>query len=110
MNEAPRDRARRAAEILRPHVATVLAQIPEEIFTTRQYMLAFRERPETAAAYEQALALWGEERRLGILALHGQVGPRVLRESGLARWLGYVGNASLEDDGIHVPARWQKVR
>jgi hypothetical protein len=109
MTDSPRDRARAAAEILRPHVPAVLACIPETIFTTRQFMLAFREDPAAAAAYEQALALWGAERRLGVLAVHGQVGPRVLRESGQAVWLGYVGQRTLEDDGLHVPARWRKV-
>jgi hypothetical protein len=108
VTEGPRDRARAAAEILRPHVPAVLACIPETVFSTRQYMMAFREVPAAAAAYDEALALWGEERRLGLLAIHGQVGPRILRESGLAIWLGYVGNSTLEDDGLHVPARWRK--
>jgi hypothetical protein len=102
------DRPAEAAKLLRPYVAQVLDQIPEGEFTTRQYMLAFRELPEAAAAYEQAIGLWGEDRRLGLLSVHGHVGPRLLRESGLATWLGYIGNYTIEDDGLHVPVRWRK--
>ncbi len=108
--DSPRDRARLAAEILRPHLPAVLACLPNDTFSTREYMMAFRETPESAAAYEQAVSLWGEERRLGLLSVHGQVAPRILRESGLAIWLGYAGNQTIEDDGLHVPVRWRKTR
>ncbi len=104
------NKAAEAARLLGPFVSAVVALLPDDVFSTREYMMAFREIPAAAAAYEQAVALWGEDRRLGLLSVHGQVGPRLLREAGLATWLGYIGGSTIDEDGLHVPARWKKAK
>ncbi|MCS7003020.1 MAG: hypothetical protein NZ518_09245 [Dehalococcoidia bacterium] len=105
-----RERMRVAIALLAPYVDAALALIPEREFTTRQFMMALREHPEAQAAYAQALSQWPEEdRKLALLTVHGIVAGRVLRASPNVQWVGYVGGYTVEDDGIHVPAKWRKV-
>lgn len=101
------DPATRAEAFLAPYFEAVVDSLPDE-FTTLQYLMAFRETDESLVAYEAALAVWGDDRRIALASVHGLVAPRLLRQSRRIEWLGFAGGMSDDSDGFHVPSRWRK--
>lgn len=89
---------------LTPVVRSLLLRIEGDEFTTTQFIEVMQLDPPSAAAYEQAIAMWGERPDQSRMVIHGQVIPAALRASGLVEWLGF---AHGEDDPWAVPAWWR---
>lgn len=90
-------------DFLAPHVDDILARIDADEFTTPQFIEVLRSDPVADAAYQEALARWGEGEEYAKMVVHGQVIPGLLRRSPLVEWAGY---AHGERDPYAVPAWW----
>jgi len=98
------DRVDALIEFLAPTVADILRRLEGDEFKTTEFIEVMLSDPAANAAYEEALARWGEGERYAKMVVHGQVIPATLRRSGLVEWLGF---AYDEEDPYAVPARWR---
>ena len=92
-------------ELLTPAAVDILERIDADQFTTVQFIEVLQTDPEAKAAYDEALARWGENETYSKMVIHGQVIPGILRRSPLVEWSGY---AHGEPDPFAVPAWWTK--
>ncbi len=90
-----------------PVVDKVLANLDGDEFTTTEFVDLMLTVPEGAAAYREAIRLWGEEERPTKMVIHGQVIPGAMRKSRYVEWAGY---AHGEADEYAVPAWWRLTR
>ena len=98
-----------AVALLQPMIAPTLTRIAPE-FTTRGFIDLLRGLPDGERAYQAAVRLWPEsDEKAARATLHGQIVPGLLRASGQVEWAGYVYGDPTEEDGLSVPARWQKI-
>jgi hypothetical protein len=89
---------------LTPAVDWLLAQIQPGEFTTTDFIQFMQSVPRTKAAYDEAIARWGEPEKPSKMVIHGQVIPAILRHSSIVEWIGYA--YELEDE-YAVPAWWR---
>ena len=75
-------------------------------FSTPEFIAVLCSDPTAAAAYEEALARWGEDDAYSKMVIHGQVIPAILRRSAVVEWNGY---AHGEHDPYAVPALWRMI-
>jgi hypothetical protein len=94
-------------DFLTPAVLDILNRIDADEFTTVQFIEVLQTDPDAKAAYEEALARWGEVESYAKMVVHGQVIPGILRRSHLVEWAGY---AHGEVDPYAVPAWWRVKR
>jgi hypothetical protein len=102
----------RSIELLEPVIAELLTKSGPGRFSTRALIEALQSFPEGQRAYEEALAVAGEEARSEQMArqiLHGQVVPDILRHSRLVRFQGFIHGAPDEDDGYGIPSWWERI-
>lgn len=98
------DRVDAIVDRIAPAVADLLGRIEGDEFTTGQFIEVMLSDPPSAAAYREALALWGEGERYARMVVHGQVIPAAMRRSGRVEWAGF---AHGEEDPYAVPALWR---
>jgi len=102
----------RSIEVLEPVIAELLEQSGAGRFSTRALIEALQSFPEGKSAYDEALAITGEEARNEQMArqiLHGQVVPDILRRSRLVRFQGFIHGDADEDDGYGIPSWWERI-
>lgn len=90
-----------------PVVDGVLANLDGDEFTTTEFIKLMLTVPEGAAAYREAIQLWGEQERPTKMVIHGQVIPGAMRRSRYVEWAGY---AHGEADEYAVPVWWRLTR
>lgn len=101
------DPAGAAAANLKPHVESIVKRINVDEFTTLEFIEAMQMDPDAEQAFARALAIIPEtDERRGLMILHGQIIPDLLRTTGLVEWAGY---AYGHEDPYGVPAWWRKV-
>lgn len=105
INRKDEDPNQRAIRFLQPQILPALARLPQDEFTTRQFIMYLRATNAGEEAYQQAVSSWPQNITLGRQIVHGQLVPQLLRATGV-EWLGYVYNDPEEEDGLAVPARW----
>lgn len=91
-------------DFLTPAVYDILARIDADEFTTAQFIEVLQSDPDANAAYNEALARWGEDETYSKMVVHGQVIPGILRRAPGLEWSGY---AHGEHDPYAVPAWWR---
>ena len=101
-----------ANAILEGPVEAAIAQMTEDRFSTRRIIAELRATLDGEAAYQAALQTLAPDpgsEHMGLLVLHGQVVPGILRRSKLVRFGGFIHGNPAEDDGLAVPSLWIKV-
>lgn len=101
------DRVDALIDLMTPVVSGILERLDGDEFTTVEFIEVLRSDPDAAAAYNEALRLWGEGERYAKMVIHGQVIPVALRRSGLAEWIGF---AYGEVDEYATPGRWRLIQ
>jgi hypothetical protein len=102
----------RSIEVLEPVITQVLEQSGPGRFSTRALIEALRSFPDGQRAYEEALAITGEDARseqMALQILHGQTIPDVLRRCRLVQFQGFIHGDPDEDDGYGIPSWWERV-
>lgn len=89
-----------------PVVDDLLGSLDGDEFTTIQFIEIMLSMPESAVAYHDAVAAWGEAERPSKMVIHGQIIPGALRRSRRVEWIGF---AHGEADEYAVPAWWRLV-
>ena len=89
---------------LAPAVEDILRRLEGDEFTTAEFIEVLLSDATAAAAYHDAIRIWGEREHSSKLVVHGQVIPGALRRSTLVEWVGF---AHGEQDPYAVPARWR---
>lgn len=87
-----------------PTVRDILSRLEGDEFSTSEFIAVLQSDPAAAAAYQEAIARWGEGERYAKMVIHGQVVPVAMRRTGLVEWVGF---AHGEDDPYAVPALWR---
>ncbi len=101
----------RAYEIMEAPLHAAIARLAESRFSTKRLIAEIRASADGDAAYREAMATLGPDpgsERMGMMVLHGQVIPGLLRRSGLVRFGGFIHGNAAEDDGFGVPSLWVK--
>jgi hypothetical protein len=101
----------RAITLMEQPVQAAIARIAEPRFSTKRLIAEIRASADGEAAYQEALTTLGPDpgsERMGMMVLHGQVIPGLLRRSGLVRFGGFIHGNPAEDDGFGVPGLWVK--
>lgn len=98
------DRVDALIDLMAPAIEDVLRRLEGDEFTTVEFIEVMLTDPTAAAAYNDAIRIWGEGEHYAKLVIHGQVIPGAMRRSNLVEWVGY---AYGEDDPYAVPARWR---
>ncbi len=101
------DRVDALIDFMTPVVSGILERLDGDEFTTVEFIEVLRSDPDAAAAYDEALRLWGEGERYAKMVIHGQVIPVAMRRTGLVDWIGF---AYGENDEYAAPSRWQLIR
>lgn len=98
------DRVDALIDLMAPAIEDVLRRLEGDEFTTVEFIEVMLTDPTAAAAYNDAIRIWGEGEHYAKLVIHGQVIPGAMRRSNLVEWAGY---AYGEEDPYAVPARWR---
>jgi hypothetical protein len=101
----------RAYELMEEPVRAAISRIAEPRFSTKRLIAEIRASNEGEAAYQESLQTLGPDpgsERMGMMVLHGQVIPGLLRRSQLVRFGGFIHGNAAEDDGFAVPSLWIK--
>lgn len=98
------DRVDALIDLLAPAVDDILRRLEGDEFTTAEFIDVMLSDPTAAAAYQDAIRIWGEGEHYAKMVIHGQVIPGAMRRSSRAEWVGF---AHGEDDQYAVPARWR---
>ncbi len=91
-------------DLLAPAVEDILRRLEGDEFTTAEFIEVMLSDSTAAAAYENAIRIWGEGEHYAKMVIHGQVIPGAMRRSALVEWAGF---AYGEEDRYAVPARWR---
>lgn len=98
------DRVDALIDLMSPPVEDILRRLEGEEFTTAEFIEVMLSDPAAAAAYDDAIRIWGEGEHYAKMVIHGQVIPGAMRRSALVEWAGF---AYGEEDPYAVPARWR---
>ncbi len=98
------DRVDALIDLMAPAIEDVLGRLEGDEFTTVEFIEVMLTDPTAAAAYEDAIRIWGEGEHYAKMVIHGQVIPGAMRRSKLVEWAGF---AYGEEDPFAVPARWR---